>query len=215
MSELRRYDFDTIFDGEGRVVAARAPVRRSYGAAEVEAMLASARLEAREQALREAEGVRAHALATIADSAARALPELARVAAEHRAQAADLAQVCAGVIAGEALARTPQGAIMSALESLSTEILDAARLVIRAGSLDDQGRAEVEAACAAAGFGAQVVFRDLPGAAPAAFVIEWPEGRASFDPASVAARIRDAVTSQLAAEAAHAESLNLSHDGAP
>ena len=51
----RPFVFDTEFDADGTVVrpGAWAPAKRSYQPAEVEALVAQARLEARQQALSE------------------------------------------------------------------------------------------------------------------------------------------------------------------
>ena len=57
-----------------------------------------------------------------------------------------------------------------------------------------------------------VAFRDEPDLAPAAFQLEWADGRAAFDPAESFARIGEALNAALAAEAGHAETLN---DGRP
>jgi flagellar assembly protein FliH len=57
------------------------------------------------------------------------------------------------------------------------------------------------------GFSGVVAFREDPSLPLAAFQLEWADGRADFDPAAAADRIALALTSALAAEAGHAESL--------
>ena len=59
----------------------------------------------------------------------------------------------------------------------------------------------VRAAAAEAGLADRVVLRDDAGLAPAAFVIEWPDGRAEYDPEAAMTRVREALNSALSAEA--------------
>ena len=43
--------------------------------------------------------------------------------------------------------------------------------------------------------------------ATAAFILEWPDGRAEFDPEAVAGRVNEALAAALAAENGHGEPL--------
>ena len=205
----RPFAFDTEFDDAGTVVRASTfrPTKRAYMPAEVEALVAQARLEAREAALAEADSIRAMGLAAIGQALADALPTLQQVAQAHREQSAELALAAARVIASSALERMPQGPLQSALETLGQEIDATPRLVVRASGLDDQARAKIEAVAADAGFTGAVAFRDDPGLPVAAFCLEWADGRADFDPAA-AERLADALRSALAAEAGHGEPLS-------
>jgi flagellar assembly protein FliH len=135
------------------------------------------------------------------------MPALNQVAQTHREQSADLALSAARVIAAAALERLPMGPLQSALESLGQEIDASPRLVVRAAGLDDGARSRLQAICVDAGFSGVVAFRDDPSLPLAAFQLEWADGRADFDPAAAADRIGTALTSALAAEAGHAESL--------
>lgn len=205
----RPFVFDTEFDASGVVVTPSAfrPVKRSYLPAEVDALVAQARLEAREAALAEADSLRAMGLAAVGQAAAQCAPVLAAVAQAHREQAAELALAAARVIAASALDRFPLAPLRAALDALAREIDASPRLVVRAGGLDDQARAAIEAACLEAGFAGVVAFRDDPAAPAAAFGLEWADGRADYDPAGVAARLAAALDSALAAEAGHAEAV--------
>ncbi|RZJ89269.1 MAG: flagellar assembly protein FlbE [Brevundimonas sp.] len=209
MTQHRPFTFETEFDADGGVVRPSTfrPMKRSYMPAEVEALTAQARLEARQAALGEVESMKAQALNAIAQSVVSAMPMLAQVANQHREQSAALAMAAARSVSGAALDRFPLGAMQTALEALGQEIDASPRLVIRAPGLDDAGRAEIENLCADAGFGGQVAFRD--GAGPtAAFQLEWADGRAEFDPDAAFGRIAEALSSALASEAGHAEALN-------
>ena len=100
----RPFAFDTEFDAAGQIVRPstwQAP-KRSYAPAEVEALVAQARLEARQQALNEVEALRANALAALAQSVAQAMGGLTALANAHREEAADMALTAARVIAGSA-----------------------------------------------------------------------------------------------------------------
>lgn len=205
----KSFAFDTEFDAVGGVVRASAyhPIKRSYAPAEVEALLAQARLEAREAALSEVASIQAMALASIGQAVADAAPTLAHAAQRHREQSADLALAAGRVIALAALDRFPIGPLQAALEALGQEIDASPRLVVRAAGLDDAVREKLQAVAVDAGFSGVIAFRDDPALPPAAFQLEWSDGRADFDPGEAAGRIGEALTAALAAEAGHAEAL--------
>jgi flagellar assembly protein FliH len=207
----RPFAFDQEFAENGAILRASdwRPARRAYLPAEVEALVAQAALEAREAALSEIEGQRSAALAVIADAVGRALPVLSDVARRHREDAADLALTAGRVLASAALARFPAGAVTAAIEALGREIEAQGRLTVRASGLDEDGRAAIAEACAQAGHAGGLTFRDDPSLPPAAFELAWADGRAEFDLDAAAARLSDALHSALAAEAGHAEPLDL------
>ena len=206
----RPFAFDTEFDDAGSVVRASTfrPTKRAYMPAEVEALVAQARLEAREAALAETESLQAMALSAIGQAISGAGPALTRIAHVHREQSADLALAAARVIAASAMDHLPTGPLQSALETLGQEIDGSPRLVVRASGLDEGARTKIQALCVDAGFSGLVAFRDDPALPIAAFQLEWADGRADFDPAAAADRIATALASALAAEAGHAESLD-------
>lgn len=205
----RPFAFDTEFDGAGSVVRASSfrPTKRAYMPAEVEALIAQARLEAREAALAEADSIQAMALATIGQTLASSVAALTQVAQTHREQSCDLALAAARVIACSALERLPIGPLQSALEALGQEIDASPRLVIRATGHGEAVQASIKALCVDAGFSGVVAFRDDPSLPLAAFQLEWADGRAEFDPSAAADRITQALEAALASEAGHAESL--------
>lgn len=204
------FAFDTEFDASGVVVSAAAafrPIKRAYGPAEVDALVAQARTEARNQALAEVDSIQAMALSAISQALVAATPALAQVAQAHRRQSAELALTAARVVAASALDRFPEAPLQAALEALGQEIDASPRLVIRTGDLTEATHARIEQLCADAGFSGIVAFRTDPTMAAAAFQLEWSDGRAAFDPAEAFARMREALDSALAAEAGHAEIL--------
>ena len=208
-SAHKLFGFDTEFDGMGSVVNGSTfrPTKRAYLPAEVEALVAQARLEARETALAEVKSLDAMAVVAIGQALAASAPALAHVAQTHREQSAGLALSAARVIASAALDRFPIGPLQTALEALGQEIDAAPRLVIRAVDLNEAVRTRIEAICVDAGFSGVVAFRDDPALPVAAFQLEWADGRADYDPAEAAARMGDALAAALAAEAGHAEAL--------
>lgn len=210
----RPYVFDTEFDVAGVVVTPSSfrPTKRSYMPAEVDALLAQAKLEARQAALEEVESLQATAISAIGEALSSGVPALTALIQTHREQASHLALVAARVIAAGALDHFPEAALQAALEALGQEIDASPRLVIRTGGLDDAVRGRMERLCTDAGFSGLVAFRDEPELAVAAFQLEWADGRAEFDPAAVYERMSEALASALAAEAGHAETLS---DGRP
>jgi flagellar assembly protein FliH len=203
------FAFDTEFDASGVVVHASAfrPIKRAYGPAEVEALVAEARLDARNQALAEVESIQAMALSAIGQALASAAPALSQVAQAHRQQSAELALTAARVVAASALDRFPEAPLQAALETLGQEVDASPRLVIRTGDLTEATQARIQQLCADAGFSGIVAFRTESDMAAAAFQLEWADGRAAFDPDEAFARMREALNSALAAEAGHAETL--------
>ena len=211
IASARPFSFDTEFDDRGDVRAARAyqPAKRAYLPAEVDALVAAARLEAREAALAEIESLRAMAKVEIAQAMAVAMPALASAVQAHRDHAAQLALAAARVIAGTALDRSPQAPLRAALEALGAEIDASPRLVVRARGLDDQAREALQAVAADAGFTGLLAFREDHAMPVAAFQLEWADGRADFDPAEAAGRIQSTLAAALAAEGGHGEALEL------
>ena len=201
------FAFDTEFDASGVVVAPSSfrPMKRSYAPAEVDALIAQARLEARETALAEVASLDSMAMVAIGEALAAGAPTLAHLSRTHREQAALLALAAARVIAPAALDRFPEGPLQAALEALGQEIDASPRLVIRSANLSDAVRARMEQLCADAGFSGLVHFRDEPGLPVAAFQLEWADGRADFNPELAAERMGEALMSALATEAGHAE----------
>ena len=203
------FAFDTEFDASGVVVQTTAfrPTKRSYTPVEVDALIAQARVEAREEALAESANVQAMALSAIAQALDAAIPALTQVAHAHREQSAELALSAARVVAASALDLYPAAPLKAALEALGQELDASPRLVIRTGDLDEATHARIEQLCTDAGFSGVVAFRNEPAMPAAAFQLEWADGRASFDPAEAFARIAEALHSALAAEAGHAEAM--------
>ncbi|HEX7759564.1 MAG TPA: hypothetical protein VF459_08690, partial [Caulobacteraceae bacterium] len=89
-AELRKFTFDTVFDGVGNISSQPAPYKRVYTADEVERIRASARAEGEAAAMASAQAQTAQALAQIAEAARAALPTLAAAAHEHRVGSAEL-----------------------------------------------------------------------------------------------------------------------------
>ena len=205
MTQPRPFAFDHDFGDQER----RSPDRRKrvYLADEVDAIRASAHTEGEGSASVRAKQTEAQALTEIADACRQALTTLADVARDHRREAAELALVAARKIAGGALSRFPEAPIQAALDALGREIESQPRLVIRVGDPSEALRAAVEGALADAGFAGQIAFRaDSEAGSAAAFVIEWSDGRAAFDPSEVALRIGQSLETALAADGAHGES---------
>jgi flagellar assembly protein FliH len=214
MAEPRPFSFDNDFGDLDR----RSPDRkkRFYMADEVDLIRTAAFSEGEGAITARAKQTEAQALVEIADACRQALSTLADVARDHRRDAAELALAAARKIAAGALDRFPEAPIKAALEALGREIESQPRLVIRVSDPSDALRTAVETAVADAGFAGQVAFRADPEAgSAAAFVIEWSDGRAAFDPNEVALRIAQSFESAIAADGAHAEALRNSPSTPP
>ncbi|HEY1750610.1 MAG TPA: flagellar assembly protein FliH [Caulobacteraceae bacterium] len=206
--ELRKFTFEASFDGAAPVNASA--YKRLYTAAEAEALAAQARAEGEAGAMQRIEAQTARALADLAEAAKAALPTLTVAAHEHRAGAAELALACARQIADAACERFPEAPLQSALAALAREVEATPRLTLRAPpALLERLQAALAETAEAIGYPGQILARADASLAPAAFVLDWGDGSAAFDPAGAAQRVADALEGALAAEGLHAEALAL------
>jgi flagellar assembly protein FliH len=206
-SAPRPFIFDTVFEDDGRVVAPLRP-KKSFLAEEVEVIRAQCFAEGERSAVAKAQEAQAARLAEIARLAEGALGTLALVAHDHRVGSAKLALAAARKIADAALDAFPQAPLQAALTALAREIEAVPRLIARVQP--DQVAASqtaLDQAAQAAGYPGQIIVRADPGMAPAAFVLDWGDGSAAFDPAAAAARVAHALDEALASDGLHAEFL--------
>lgn len=209
MSEdLKRYGFDTVFDGAGDVAFAPPRPKRSYAPDEVEQISQAARAEGERTAMASIAAQQAQALAVIAQACGQALPRLAEVAHLHREGSAQLALACARAIAAAALDRFPEAPVRSALEALAREIEAAPRLIVTADAELAAGlKAVLDETAQAVGYPGSIQVRTEPSLAPHAFTLDFGDGSASFDPQAAAERVSQTLAAALAAEGLHAEPL--------
>src|ERR1700761_4966196 len=148
---LEKFNFDTVFEPTGRIIAAPRP-KRTYSADEVEQIKHASEAAGEARALQSVANLQAQALAVIAAVAQQALPGLAAVAHEHRVGSAELALACARGIAAAALDAFPQAPVKAAIDALVREIEAAPRLVVSAdASLADGLQAVLEETAQAIG----------------------------------------------------------------
>jgi flagellar assembly protein FliH len=208
MAEARKFTFDTEFDG-GRSSATGA-YKRLFTADEAQAMAAKARAEGEADAMQRIEAQTARALSDLAEAARVALPTLAAAAHQHRAGAAELALACARQIADAACDRFPEAPLQAALAALAREVEATPRLTLRAPqAMLERLQAALSETAEAIGYPGQILARADPTLPPAAFVLDWGDGSAAFDPAGAAQRVTEALEGALAAEGLHAEALPL------
>ena len=80
------------------------------------------------------------------------------------------------------------------------------RLAVRTSTdLAERLQTALEATAQSCGYAGQIVVRADPGLPTAAFVLDWGDGRASFDPIQAAERVAEALRSAVEAEGLHAE----------
>lgn len=203
LTSPQKFSFDTHFDEDGSILSATPITRmkRAYSPAEVEALRAQAFAEGQAAQRAADDSLTAQSLAAIAEACRQALPTLERVVAGYRAHAADLAMATGEAIAMAALERAPQAPLAAALEALSSEMAGTGRLIVRIPAGQSGLAQAVQGAAAEAGLGDRVAVREDTELASAAFVVEWPDGRAEYDPQAAFARVREALQSALSAEA--------------
>jgi flagellar assembly protein FliH len=202
----KKFNFDTSFDS-GRLAGAGL-YKRLYTADEAQMLAAAARAEGEAAAMARAEAQAAQALAELAAATKAALPALAAAAHEHRTGAAALALACARQIADAACERFPEAPLQAALAALAREVEATPKLILRAPpELVERLQTALSETAEAIAYGGQIVARADPDLPHAAFVLEWGDGSAAFDPAAAAARVAEALEGALAAEGLHAEAL--------
>jgi len=202
----KKFDFDTVFDAAGDVAYAPPERKRAFTAAEVEQARATSFAEGERSAVARAEQAQARALDEIANATRAALGALAQVAHDHRVGSAELALATARVIAGAALELFPHAPVTAALSALAREVEATPRLIVRASpELIERTQAALDEAAQACGFPGQITAKADPTLPGAAFVLDWGDGRASFDPVEAEARAAEAVKTALVAEGLHAE----------
>jgi len=204
----RKYAFDNVFDGASNARAT--PYKRLYTREEAERLAEAARAEGEATAIKRVEAETARALAAIAEAARAALPTLAAAAHQHRAGAAELALACGRQIADAACAKFPEAPLQAALAALAREVEATPKLTVRvAPAMRERLQAALTETADAIGYPGQIIARDDPDLPPAAFVLEWGDGSAAFDPVAGARRIAEALEGAIAAEGLHAEALVL------
>jgi flagellar assembly protein FliH len=204
----QKFSFDTVFDDAGAIAFAPARTKRSYTADEVEAVRRDAFAEGQASTVAAAQRDIAAAVDRIAALSEGALSALANVAHDHRVCSAELAMAAARKIADAALERFPQAPIAAAMVELAREIEAQPKLMARvAPNLVEDVQAALERAAQAIGFGGQIIAHADDALPEAAFLLDWGEGRATFDPQAAAARVAEALDTALAAEGLHAEPL--------
>lgn len=204
----KKFGFDTVFDQAGGIAYAPPTPKRVFTAGEVEQVRAAAHAEGERSAVARAEQAQAAALAEIAGAARAALGALAEAAHRHRVGTSELALAAAKVIAGAALDQFPEAPVAAALQTLAREVEAAPRLMTRAApELVERTQQALDQAAQACGFPGQIIVKADPALPRAAFVLDWGDGRAGFDPVEAEARVAAALRTALVAEGLHAEPL--------
>ena len=204
----RKFTFDTVFNEAGGITSQPAPVKRVFLADEVEKIRRDAYAEGERSAMVRTEQAQVAALNEIAGSVRAAFHALAEVAHGHRAASAELALAAARTIAGAALDLFPEAPASAALEALAREVEATPRLAVRTAP-DMVGRiqAALDRVAQALGLTGQIVVRGDPTMPAAAFVLDWGDGKASYDPEEASQRVAAALRNAIAAEGLHAEPL--------
>ncbi|MFT4254444.1 MAG: flagellar assembly protein FliH [Caulobacter sp.] len=204
----QRFAFDTVFDDRGGVAYEAPKVKKAFTLEEVEAAKAEAFAQGERSAVARAEQEATQALNAIAHAVHGAMSTLAAVAHEHRESSARLALACANKIADAALDQFPEAPASAALLALAREVEAQPKLSVRvAPHLVERTQAALEQTAQAIGYPGQITARADGAQPPAAFVLDWGDGRAAFNPDEAAQRVAEALDAAIAAEGLHAEPL--------
>jgi flagellar assembly protein FliH len=203
----KRFTFDTVFDDRGGMTAPLR-VKKNFTLEEMEEAKAEAYAAGEQSAVAQAEREAAMALNTVGQAIHSAFSTLAAVAHEHREGSAMLALACGRAIADAALDQFPEAPTQAALVALAREVEASPKLTVRVAShLVERTQAALETTAHAIGFPGQILARADAHLPAAAFLLDWGDGRAAFDPTDAAARVTQALEAAIAAEGLHAEPL--------
>ena len=209
----QKYAFDTEFDAAGDVAYVAPRPKRSFTPEEVEQIREQARAEGERAAITSITAQQMAALSEIARACGDALPALANVAHQHRVAAAELALACGRAIAGAALGNFPEAPVQAALDALAREIEAAPRLIVTAApALADRLQEQLDEISARIGYAGAIQVRSDEGLGHA-FILDFGDGSASFDPIAASERVAEALHAALAAEGLHGEALHLGGEG--
>ncbi|MGR4867110.1 FliH/SctL family protein [Caulobacter sp. LARHSG274] len=209
----KRFTFDTVFDDRGGV-SAPPRVKKNFTLEELELAKAEAFAAGEQSAVAQAEREAAVALGQVGQAIHSAFSTLAAVAHEHREGSAMLALACGRAIADAALDQFPEAPTQAALVALAREVEAQPKLTVRVAShLVERTQAALETTAHAIGFPGQILARADAHLPAAAFVLDWGDGRAAFDPTDAAARVTQALEAAIAAEGLHAEPLLPASEG--
>lgn len=204
----RKFTFDTVFNEAGGITAQPPPVKRVFLPDEVEKIRRDAYAEGERSGMVRNEEAQTAALNEITAATRAAFGALTQVAHGHRAASAELALAAARTIAGAALDEFPEAPAAAALQALAREVEATPRLMVRTAP-DMVGRiqASLDRVAQSLGLAGQIVARGDANLSPAAFVLDWGDGKASFDPDEASERVAAALRNAIAAEGLHAEPL--------
>lgn len=207
-SEHKKFEFGTVFGDDGNIVSRPPPrEKRFYMPEEVEEIRRKALKEGEASVTARAEMMRAEALRDLAAVTGEGLGLLQELTQMYKEGCVALAMLGAQKIAAEAIALFPEAPLKAALNALEAEIDTAARLVITLPAPDDALEAAAREAAEHSGFSGNLIFRVQPGKPRGAFEIQWPDGRAEYDPEHVAAQLTRVLEETLAADTHHSSLL--------
>lgn len=201
--KYKKFDFGTVYGDGGRVVATAPKEKKFFTPEEVEAIRQQAHTQGELSAMARAQMAQAQAVQALAEAAGQGLEALNAVLLQHKEECVELALICAQKIAAQALELFPDAPVKAALEALGEEVSGAPRLVVTAVSPDANLQKSVREAAALTGFQGAIQFREAPGRHVGAFEIQWPEGRAAYDPERIHEALRTALKEVLMAGTAH------------
>jgi flagellar assembly protein FliH len=206
--DLQKFNFDTEFDASGAVAFQAPRPKTSYSPDEVDKIRREAYADGERAGLQSVNAAQARAMAEVAAQCRQAMPKLAEVAHDHRVGSAQLALACGRAIADAALDRFPEAPLQAALEALAREIESAPRLVVQVEpDMVTYVEERLGNTVSAVGYPGQVLVRGDAGRARHAFILDFGDGSAAFDPEAAQSRVAAALEAALAAEGLHAEPL--------
>jgi flagellar assembly protein FliH len=208
----QKFTFDRRFDSAptgGHGYGSAAKVKRFFTPEEMEA----AKLEAYARGRGSLEAIAAQsqsmALSQIAEAAMTALNALDQMAAEARAEALSTGMLAARRIADAALSRYPIDTLEETISHCLAQVAHEPRVVIRiGGDVADELKSRIDELAQSIGFAGRIIVTADPRLSRADCRLEWSDGGAERDAASIADRIEAVLARFIETDARRAAEAN-------
>jgi flagellar assembly protein FliH len=199
----QKFDFGMQYNKAGEGESTRPVSKRAYKPEEVEAIREEAYQLGKRDVEAQAKVLESKALEALAQATHAGLSTLRDAVFTHKTQSVQLCLAIAQKLSNEALAYAPHIPLEMALANLSKELEQAPRLTLFAPSWPEGLTELAREAAKFAGYEGAITFRERPNTPQGSFEIVWHEGRAEFNPATIATALMHDLNEALASEAYH------------
>lgn len=200
--DVRKFDFDTVFDADGVILRSRGRGKESFTKAEVEEAREAGRTEGETSGTAAAQAAIAAALGQVSAALEGILARLDSESATLKNEAVDLGLTAARLLAEHALAANPEADAAAFFEDIVDDLRAEPRINVTVPpDTVDVLQSAIQARAADNAILDRVTVRAGPDQTPGDCVISWSSGAISRDTAAVLADIREKAIQWLSADA--------------